>query len=62
MAGLGVGIEPGIFLPCALTRTPDGERFLFVDPIEGASLDGDTPRIKVVLNWFEGLKERVPLP
>ena len=62
MAGLGVGIEPAIFLPYDLTRTPDGEGFLFVDPIEGESLDGDTPRINVVLNWIEELKEPVPVP
>jgi len=32
--------------------TADGERFLVTTPT--------TPRINVVLNWFEELKERVP--
>ncbi len=41
--------------------TPDGQRFVFVQPPAGES--DDPPRqIHVVLNWFEELKERVPVP
>ncbi len=41
--------------------TPDGQRFLMVK--EGAlEADASAPRINVVLNWFEELKERVPVP
>ncbi len=37
---------------------PDG-RFLFVTkPISAAG--GTVPRINVILNWFEELKQRVP--
>ena len=39
--------------------TPDGQRFVFVQPL------GDTDslrEINVVMNWFEELKERVPIP
>ena len=42
---------------------PDGERFLMVK--QGAPTDnaGDlAPEITVVLNWFEELKDRVPVP
>ena len=37
--------------------TPDGQRFLMV---EGAE-EGPPTEIVVVLNWFEELKQRVPL-
>ena len=44
---------------------PDGRRFLMVK--EATPTDGDDPfagltQIVVVLNWFEDLKERVPIP
>ena len=40
---------------------PDGQRFLL---LSGESDQGGTgvPQINVVLNWFEELKERVPIP
>ena len=43
--------------------TPDGERFLMVFPADEAE-GGEPaqPQINVVLNWFEELKERVPVP
>ena len=37
---------------------PDGDRFLMVKPV----MTGRTDPIFVVLNWFEELKERVPVP
>ena len=43
--------------------TPDGQRFLVVLPAEPTdSGDAPNPSINVVLNWFEELKERVPVP
>ena len=41
----------------------DGERFLMIAP-EGQSESGEPvrPQINVVLNWFQELTERVPLP
>jgi eukaryotic-like serine/threonine-protein kinase len=42
--------------------TPDGQRFIMV--MSGAPTAGQTfaaPQIDVVLNWFEELKQRVPL-
>ena len=38
--------------------TSDGQQFVFVQPLEEA----DLPQINVVLNWFEELKARVPIP
>ena len=40
----------------------DGQRFLAQTP--GAVVRGETrpPQINIVLNWFEELKERVPVP
>ena len=40
--------------------TPDGQRFLMIKPLTSAD-DPAAPRINVVLNWFEELKERVPV-
>ena len=43
--------------------TPDGERFLMVFPAEQTgSGEAARPQINIVLNWFEELKERVPVP
>ncbi len=44
--------------------TPDGQRFLMVFPADPADSVTETPaeQINVVLNWFEELKERVPVP
>ena len=39
--------------------TPDGEQFLMVFPAED---EPARPQINTVLNWFEELKERVPVP
>ncbi len=42
--------------------TADGQRFLVTVPAGGgdAGNTAPTPRINVVLNWFEELKQRVP--
>jgi serine/threonine-protein kinase len=42
--------------------TPDGQRFLMVFPADQAGSVAETEQINVVLNWFEELKERVPVP
>ena len=43
--------------------TPDGQRFLMIFPLgQTDSTESSTQRINVVQNWFEELKERVPLP
>ena len=43
--------------------TPDGQRFLMIFPLGDADLtEFSTQRINIVQNWFEELKERVPVP
>ena len=43
--------------------TPDGESFLMVFPADRVDAgESAQPRINIVLNWFEELKERVPVP
>ena len=43
--------------------TPGGRRFLmFKEGIGQTTEDAAPPQITVVLNWFEQLKERVPVP
>jgi hypothetical protein len=44
--------------------TPDGQRFLMVFPadLEDSVTEIAAERINIVLNWFEELKERVPVP
>ena len=37
--------------------TPDGRRFLMIQPVEPEQA---ATKINVVLNWFEELKRRVP--
>ncbi len=42
--------------------SPDGERLLMVFPADQADSVAGTEQINIVLNWFEELKERVPVP
>ena len=42
--------------------TPDGQHFLMIFPQETDSAGSLTQRINIVQNWFEELKERVPVP
>ncbi len=44
--------------------SPDGRRFLTIqsDFSEGVAFDTRSPTIIIVQNWFEELKERVPIP
>ena len=43
--------------------SPDGERLLMVFPADRPETgEPARPQINVVLNWFEELKERVPVP
>ena len=42
---------------------PDGKRFVvIVPPGQTESTEFAQPQINVILNWFEELKERVPVP
>ena len=42
---------------------PDGQRFLVVREVSNLSgQTGSSANINIVLNWFEELKERVPVP
>ncbi len=58
----------GFFFPGGGIRsydiTPDGQHFLMVFPADQADSVTETAaeRINIVLNWFEELKERVPVP
>ncbi len=43
--------------------SPDGEQLLMVFPADQSdSGEPARPQINIVLNWFEELKERVPVP
>ncbi len=42
--------------------TPNGEQFVMVFPADEVDDGPSRPQINVVLNWFEELKERVPVP
>ncbi len=59
--------EPRTFLDLPSSSTvwdlhPDGERFLVLRSVAIRGIDEQNARINVVVNWFEGLKERVPVP
>jgi Tol biopolymer transport system component len=41
--------------------SPDGKRFMMVKPVASAQTSGAPRRFNVVLNWFEELKQRVPV-
>jgi serine/threonine-protein kinase len=42
--------------------SPDGERFLMIKKAQPtASAETSPPKVNIVLNWFEELKERVPM-
>ena len=40
----------------------DGQRFLFIKDDTGQAFDQSGQQINVVLNWFQELTERVPVP
>ncbi len=40
----------------------DGQRFVMLQSVNSATSEVAQPRINIVLNWFEELKERVPVP
>jgi len=44
--------------------SPDGKRFLMIKEATADTSTEETARkkINIVLNWFEDLKERVPVP
>ncbi len=43
--------------------SPDGQRFLSISvlPIDDDDAEATVPKVNIVLNWFEELKERVPV-
>ena len=41
--------------------SPDGQRFLMLKPVDPAGRDSAPTQINVVLNWFEELKQKVPV-
>jgi hypothetical protein len=42
--------------------SPDGKRFLMIKPAGATtSADASPRKINIVLNWFEDLKQRVPI-
>jgi hypothetical protein len=45
--------------PARFAVSPDGQRFLVTIPAEDAS--SNTPKFQVVVNWFDELRERVPV-
>ena len=42
--------------PAQFDATADAQRFLMIKP------DASEAQINIVLNWFEELRERVPIP
>ena len=43
--------------------SPDGERFLMIKGVDESGTEDASPRrINVVVNWFQELEERVPVP
>ena len=49
------GLDAGHRYSC----NPDGQRFLMINDI--TAIGGATPQINIVVNWFEELKERIPV-
>ena len=54
----------GPYLPTAFSLpdydvSPDGQRFLMLKPVESQA--SAPTQINVVLNWFEELKQKVPV-
>ena len=58
----GLRTGPEIFVGPLWDITPDGERFVMVLPNTGFDAGSRVPQINVVINWFEELKARVPVP
>ena len=42
--------------------TADGQRFLMIQDVANSDSEAEPAQINIVLNWFEELKERVPVP
>ena len=58
---VGVNLETGFRRNFDVSA--DGQRFI-VSPLQVADIDQAvaSPQVNIVLNWFEELKERVPVP
>jgi serine/threonine-protein kinase len=61
--GTPVSLFPNRYYVGEFDIHPDGNRLLMLKPaevIDGDSTEDTTPKINVVVNWFEELKDRVP--
>ena len=54
--------SPEIMIGPIWDITPDGERFVMVQPADTDASETPGVQINVVLNWFEELKDLVPVP
>ena len=54
--------SPEIMIGPIWDITPDGERFVMVQPAYTDASETPGVQINVVLNWFEELKDLVPVP
>ena len=62
ISGVGLLFQ---YIGMKLPIRPDGQRFLMMKPAgatDGEIAEASPRKINVVLNWFEELKERVPVP
>jgi Tol biopolymer transport system component len=60
-----IGTPQVLFRGTPWDISPDGKRFLMIKPPESgqspAAAPPPQPKINIVLNWFEELKQRVPV-
>ena len=60
-----MGLTPTEHTSLTWTHAPDGDRFLVIEEEASADSRADPlaglDRLEVVVNWFEELKERVPV-
>ena len=52
--------QPGRARPYDIT--PDGQGFLMIFPADQADSVAKAEQVNIILNWFEELKARVPVP
>ncbi len=56
----GIPVEVGISTTIYSDATADGQRILMRRASGSVDVPGTTPHIRVVLNWFEDLRRRIP--
>ena len=57
-----VGVNLETFFRRSFDVSADGQRFIVSPSLADVNQGGASPQINIVLNWFEELKERVPVP